>query len=156
VEVHIFDTHPVYGASRVRKYSPQGTLLALLPEPTPLDNVGVEDAWGMRWNPLDNKLYIATRSGDCVARLRADTMAYDGALLCLTCSNAYGKTLSLQIRTTLPDLGDLPDTTTSTGNGNYQTLQERRADAHHRRRTTAGGFRGRRARGLAFGGCHGR
>lgn len=129
VEVHIFDNPSVYGASRVRKYSPQGTLLATYTEPTPLDNVGVEDAWGMRWNPLDNKLYIATRSGDCVARLRADTMTYDGAFVPYV-PNAYGKTLSLQIECATLDLGDLPDTTTSTGNGNYQTLQENGGPTH--------------------------
>ena len=128
-EVAIFDNPPTESASTLRKFSPQGTLLATYQEPTPLNNAAVEDAWGLRWNPVDNKIYVATRYGDCVARLRADTLAYDGAFIGYVPSS-YGKTLSLQIESASLDFGDLPDTSSSTGALNYQTAQENSGPTH--------------------------
>ncbi|MDB6120965.1 MAG: hypothetical protein JWO08_4746, partial [Verrucomicrobiaceae bacterium] len=129
VEINAFGSPPVTDATTVKKFSPAGVLLGRYDEPTPLNNAGLEDAWGLRWNPVDGMLYIATRYGDCVGKLNPTNMSYAGAFISYI-PNTYGKTLSLQIECASLDMGDLPDTSSSFGPGNYQTLQEHNGPTH--------------------------
>ena len=92
---------------------------------------GLNDAWGMRWNPVDGKLYIATR-GMVTGIARLDPSHHDlpGGPSVANVPGAYGKTLSLQVECATLDMGDLPDVSGTTGPGNYQTLQQNNGPTH--------------------------